>query len=193
MKLFAANTGRSTMSQDQALKHNAVAPFTSVSEFVVDKPPLAELLAVLAECGELVSCFFKPDPSIKAVGERLRLVEFLQRFSDLARLTAIGQVEPEFGPFSVLNRYELEGSLVAVALRGGCHGGARGLSLSKARALVFEALDAVFPAPFSELVVYRLDSLDWCELSKGSTISAAYVVCQGARNLWWVLCVVDFD
>ncbi|MGC5702653.1 hypothetical protein J4P02_20840 [Pseudomonas sp. NFXW11] len=181
------------MSQDEPLKHGAEAPLTSACEFVVDKQPLAELLAVLAECGERVSCFFKPVPSIKSLGERARLAEFLLRFSSFSSSTAIGQVAPEFGPFAVLNRYEFEGSLLAVALRGGCHGGARGLSLAKARALVCEALDAVFPAPFSELVVYRFDGPDWCELTRGATISSAYVVCQGARNLWWVLCVADFD
>lgn len=181
------------MSQDETLKHGAEAPFTSACEFVVDKQPLTELLAVLAECGELVSCFFRPEPSVKSLGERPRLEEFLRRFSHFASSTAIGQVEPEFGPFSVLNRFEFEGSLLAVALRGGCHGGARGGALAKARERVCEALEAVFPAPFSELVVYRLDSLDWCELTRGATISSAYVVCQGARNLWWVLCVADFD
>ncbi|MGZ0703190.1 hypothetical protein [Pseudomonas piscis] len=181
------------MKQDERLKHDAVAPLTGASEFVVDKQPLAELLAVLAQCGEVVSSFFKPDPSIKVLGERQRLAEFLERFSDLAGSTAIGQVEREFGPFSLLNRYEFEGSLLAVLLRGGCHHSTRGLSLANARKLVGEALEAVFPGPFSELVVYRLDSLDWCELTRGSTISSAYVVCQGARNLWWVLCVSDFD
>ncbi|MQA56647.1 hypothetical protein [Pseudomonas piscis] len=181
------------MSQDQNLKHEAGAPLTGASEFVVDKPPLAELLAVLAQCGEVVSSFFKPDPCIKVLGERRRLAEFLERFSDFAGSTAIGQVEPGFGPFSLLNRYEFEGSLLAVVLRGGCHHSTRGLGQASARKLVGEALEAVFPAPFSELVVYRFDSLDWCELTRGSTISSAYVVCQGARNLWWVLCVSDFD
>ncbi|WP_265533331.1 hypothetical protein [Pseudomonas saponiphila] len=181
------------MNQDENLKHDAVAPLTAASEFVVDKQPLAELLAVLAQCGEVVSCFFKPDPAIKVLGERQRLAEFLERFSGLASSTAIGQVEPEFGPFSMLNRYEFEGSLLAVVLRGGCHGSAAGLPLVKARALVAEALEAVFPAPFSELVVYRFDSPDWSELTRDSTISSAYVACQGARNLWWVLCVADVD
>ncbi|MEL7551380.1 hypothetical protein ACIPIX_04165 [Pseudomonas protegens] len=181
------------MNQDESLKHDAVAPFTGASQCFVDKQPLVELLAVLAECGELVSSFVKPAPSIKAWDERQRLAEFLERFSNLARSTAIGQVEREFGPFSVLNRYEFEGSLLAVVLRGGCHHSTRGLSLANARKLVYEALEAVFPGPFSELVVYRLDSLDWCELTRSSTLSSAYVACQGARNLWWVLCVADFD
>ncbi|POA80922.1 hypothetical protein [Pseudomonas protegens] len=181
------------MNQDESLKRDAVVPFTGASEFVVDKQPLVELLAVLAECGEVVSSFFKPDPSIKALDERTRLAEFLERFSNLARSTAIGQIESEFGPFSMLNRYEFEGSLLAVLLRGGCHHSTRGLSLANARKLVGEALEAVFPAPFSELVVYRFDSSDWCELTRDSTISSAYVACQGARNLWWVLCVADFD
>nr|BFD42743.1 hypothetical protein FFPRI1PSEUD_42420 [Pseudomonas sp. FFPRI_1] len=140
-----------------------------------------------------MSSFVKPAPSIKAWDERQRLAEFLERFSNLARSTAIGQVEREFGPFSMLNRYEFEGSLLAVVLRGGCHHSTRGLSLANARKLVYEALEAVFPGPFSELVVYRLDSLDWCELTRSSTLSSAYVACQGARNLWWVLCVADFD
>ncbi|MEN5094931.1 hypothetical protein ABE458_30035 [Pseudomonas protegens] len=181
------------MNQDESLKHDAVAPLTGASEFVVDKRPLVELLAVLAQCGEVVSCFFKPEPAIKVLGERQRLAEFLERFSHFARSTAIGQIEGEFGPFSMLNRYEFEGSLLAVVLRGGCHSSTRGCSVAYAREVVFEALDAVFPAPFSELVVYRFDSSDWCELTRDSTISSAYVVCQGARNLWWVLCVADVD
>ncbi|PNG29449.1 hypothetical protein A1348_25870 [Pseudomonas protegens] len=182
-----------SMNQDENLKHDALAPLTAASEFVVDKQPLAELLAVLAQCGEVVSCFFKPDPAIKVLGERPRLAEFLERFSGLASSTAIGQIEPEFGPCSMLNRYEFEGSLLAALLRGGCHSSSRGGSVANARQVVFEALDAVFPAPFSELVVYRFDSPDWCELTRGAAISSAYVACQGARNLWWVLCVADVD
>lgn len=178
------------MNQDENLKHDAVAPLTAASEFVVDKQPLAELLAVLAQCGEVVSCFFKPDPAIKVLGERQRLAEFLARFSGLASSTAIGEVEPEFGPFSMLNRYEFEGSLLAVVLRGGCHSSSRGWSVANAREVVFEALDAVFPAPFSELVVYRFDSPDWSELTRESTISSAYVACQGGRGICGGCCVL---
>lgn len=181
------------MTQEQILKPYVALPFTAAMEFCVEKQPLKELLAVLSQCGELVSRFFKPEPAIKGGGDAQRLGEFLARFSSLAAVTSIGQIEHEFGPFSVLNRYEFEGSLVAAALRGGCHQATRGLTLDNARKLAFEALAAAFPAPFSDLVVYRFDSLDWCELTRESTISSAYVVCQGARDMWWVLCVSDFD
>jgi hypothetical protein len=176
-----------------ALKHNTAMHFTPSVEFSMDKKPLNELLALLSQCGEVVSKFFKPDPLIQGVDDTHRLAEFLAHFRNLAALTPIGHVEHKFGPFSVLNRFEFEGSLVSIALEGGCHRATTGLTVSDARKLVSEALDAAFPAPFSSLRVYRFDSLDWCDLTKQSTISSAYVAYQGARNLWWLLCVSDFD
>jgi hypothetical protein len=167
--------------------------FTSADEFRVEKEPLIKLLGVLSQCGEVVSKFLKPTPSIRGRDDAQRLAEFLERFSDLATQTPLGHVEREYGPFSVLNRFEFEGSLVSIVLDGGCHRATAGLTVEDARRIVAQALDATFPAPFSDLLAYRFDSLDWCELTRTSTLSSAYVVWQSPRNLWWVLCVSDID
>lgn len=54
---------------------------------------LVKLLAVLSQSGEVVSKFFKLVPPIGGRDATRRLAEFLERFSDLAARTPLGQVE----------------------------------------------------------------------------------------------------
>ena len=56
-----------------------------------------------------------------------------------------------------------------------------------------EALAAVFPKPFDDVLVFQLDDPAWSEFTGEATVSHSYIAWQSARGLWWMLCVVDID
>ena len=104
----------------------------------------------------------------------------------------LGHLRHDCVTVAYLNRLEFEGSLAHLILQGGCHRQTNH-SRNGAISIVESALDAVFPAPFDDLIVFRLDNSEWSELTDQATISSSYFVLQGARGLWWFLCVADFD
>jgi len=161
--------------------------------YTVNKPELAELLDLLSKCGEVVS-FFVKTKSIWPNGNAIKNLDQLfitEAFQ--AQSSMLGRVSKDPGSFSILNRLEFEGSLVAVALGGGCHGWTNAPSLERIRELVVAGLAAVFPEPYDEVYVYRLDDLKWCEFTDEATESKSYVAHQGARGLWWMLTIADID
>lgn len=167
----------------------------SSSQYSIKKPALQSLLDLLAQCGQVVSVFFKPKPAVKPSFENANqpLAELVttEAFKELCdELGLVGQVIKRF---STLNRLEFEGSLAAVILEGGCHRSTTGISRSEASAVVAAGVEAVFPEPFSSIHVFRIDDESWCSLTSEATISSTYVAWEGARGLWWVLCVADSD
>lgn len=169
-------------------------PFTSESEFRMQKVQLDIFLDSLSNCGEVVSVFIKPRPPVQVRGDHAQWMrEFLQRFSPMAEQTVMGPLDVQDIRFALLHRYEFEGSLVALVHDGGCHGLNRHLPLAEVRKQVGEMLDAVFPAPFLHLWVYRFDRMDWCPWMRETTTAAGYLVWQAERDLWWLLCVCDED
>lgn len=54
-------------------------------------------------------------------------------------------------------------------------------------------LAAVFPTPFDDVHVFRLDDERWCRATEEATVSMSYVAWQSARGVWWVRCVTDID
>jgi hypothetical protein len=163
-------------------------------EYTVEKPALQALLEVLSQCGQVVSVFLNPQPPVRP--KPLDAHPLSELFACGAFQTAthkLGQVSATLGRYSTLNRLEFEGSLVSVVLAGGCHCSTSGISQHEARSLVAGALAAVFPEPFDDLLVFRLDNEAWCPLAAESTVSSSFVAWQSPRNLWWVLCVADSD
>lgn len=167
--------------------------FTRDCEFHPRKAQLNEFLETLSNCGEVLSIFIKPRPTIHRGEPGQWLQEFMQRFAPLAEQTVMGRLDLENMRYSRLHRYELEGSLIGLVRDGGCHGLNRHLPLAQVRQLVAEMLEAVFPAPFTDLWVYRFEAMDWCPWMREATDCAGYLVWQADRDLWWLLCVCDED
>jgi hypothetical protein len=164
-------------------------------QFSLSRPALDRLLDELRQQLEVFSVFLNPKP---AVLPNLRdggspLVELLSLPAVKTLCAELGEVNPEFTRYSTLNRLEFEGSLVALLLRGGCHGRSVSITEDEARRLVAPALDAAFPQPFESITAFRIDDDDWCTLARKSTIACCYVVNEGARGLWWILCATDID
>lgn len=162
--------------------------------FNVDKPALRALLHVLGECGQVTSVFLKPQPPVKpSVRDEALLADFVACEAFQLATVELGKVAPNVGRYSLLNKFEFEGSLISVVLQGGCHRAKSNLTEGAVRSLVGNAIASVFPAPFDGLHVFRMDDEKWCELTAGATVSSSYIAWQSARSLWWVLCVADFD
>ena len=163
--------------------------------FHIDKPELQTLLDLLGNCGQVVSIFLKPKPavgpSLSSIDDPLGELLELDGFSGYCE--GLGSISRQVGRFAFLNRLEFEGSITSVILQGGCHQSTYGMSKSSASAVVTAALDRVFPEPFSDLYVCRIDNESWCSFTEDATLSATYAAYQGARGLWWILCVADFD
>ena len=166
--------------------------FTAQSIFDVQKVQLDDFLELLSHCGEVVSVFIKPRPPVLVHGDLAQwMQEFLRRFAPIAQQSVMGPLDLQDIQFARLNRYELEGSLIALAHDGGCHGLNRHVPLPEVRKQVGDMLDAVFPAPFTQLWVWRFDRMDWCPWMRAATDCAGYLVWQPERDLWWLLCVCD--
>lgn len=97
------------------------------------------------------------------------------------------------GRYSTLDRFEFEESLIALAVRGGCHRATASVPQEHIRSVVASGLSAAFSEPFDDVHVFRLDDEKWCQATDEATISSSYAVWQSARGLWWVLCVADID
>ena len=156
-------------------------------EFLLSRPAIDRFLDELKEQLQVFSVFLKPKPMVFSPTELLSLTAVKSMCADL------GEIDSDFSNCVVLNRLEFEGSLVSVLLRGGCHGRSEPMAESEARQVVRSALDAAFPQPFDDLAAFRIDDTGWCKLVSDSTIASCYVVCQGPRGLWWILCATDFD
>ena len=165
------------------------------SQFSIEKPALQSLLDLLGECGQVVSVFLKPKravkPNFESTNQPLAELIAIEAFEESC--SELGLVGQEIKRFSTLNRLEFEGSLTAVVLEGGCHRSTTGIPRSEANAVVAAGVEAVFPEPFSSIHVFRIDDESWCSLTNEATISSMYVAWEGARGLWWVLCIADFD
>lgn len=160
----------------------------------VIKPELTELLELLGLCGQVVSFFLKPKQAIAPTFDASNpLAELFasEAFQTLAG--ELGAISSDLGRYSTLNRFEFEGSLVSVAVAGGCHRSTADVSRERIRAVVTTGLAAVFPAPFDDVQVFRLDDERWCQATEEATLSTSYVAWQSARGVWWVLCLTDID
>ena len=169
---------------------------TQIESFHIQKPPLDALIALLSLCGEVVSVFLKAKPPLRhrpgaERDQTLRLLFECEGFHEAC--SDLGTIGGSVRIGATLNRLEFEGSLLSVALQGGCHRSTSHVSMEQARAIVQLGLSAAFPEPFSELLAFRIDNDDWCQFAEEATVFASYVVNQPARGLWWVLCVADQD
>lgn len=164
-------------------------------QYQVTKESYKNLICLLQKCGTVVSILIKPKlampPSPDLV---LRSISAIDPDSDLGtQVSELGCINSRPLQFSLLNRLEFEGSISAVVKEGGCNIKTEGIPLKTIKDAVCDGVSAVFPEPFSEVNAYRIDDTTWCDLTNSSTTSASYMVFEGARGLWWILCVADID
>lgn len=161
---------------------------------IITHPAALALQDLLAQCGDLLSLHLKPRPAIPPTEALDPLWGELMQHPEVQRVSHDwGTLAPVMGCYTMLNRLEFEGSLLALIRQGGCHRQTAQLDLPTLRQRVIEGLEAMFPAPFDNLVVYRLDDPSWCSRMQDATLSAAYLACQSARGLWWMVGVADYD
>lgn len=163
-------------------------------KFDVDKPELDKFIGTLGKCGEVVSKFMKFSPTVMPAQEfasSAPLADLLHHPEFRVDAIELGEISADPIHYSTLNRWEFEGSLVGVRLQGGCF--RNSTSEDEARKLTGDALSAIFPKPFDDLLVFRLDDPSWSEFTDAATVSHSYFAWQGARGLWWVLSVADTD
>lgn len=166
---------------------------TASESYEVNPSRLNELLDLFGQCGEVVSFFLKEKHHTEPVDPDNPLASLFALPAFQAQASALGAISTEPVRYSTLNRFEFEGSLVSVAVGGGCHRGTAGISQEHIRAVVAAGLDAAFPRPFDDIAVFRLDDEQWCETTAEATCSASYAALQSARGLWWLLCIADYD
>lgn len=163
-------------------------------KFDIEKPELEKFIEALGRCGEVVSNFMKFAPAVKPAQEFASptpLADLLRHPEFCEDAVKLGEISSEPIRYSTLNRLEFEGSLASVLVEGGCF---RNSTLEgEARKLAADVLAAVFPKPFDNLLVFRLDDPSWSQFTDAATVSYSYFAWQGARGLWWMLSVSDTD
>ncbi len=161
-------------------------------KFDIQKPELDIFIKALDRCGVVVSIFMKFAPAVLPGRTSQTPLAALMQHPEFCEDAAIlGKISSEPIRYSTLNRMEFEGSLAALLIEGGCF--RQSSSDEVARRLAGQVLAAVFPKPFDDLLVFRLDDPSWSHFTDEATVSHAYFAWQGARGLWWVLSVADTD
>jgi len=160
----------------------------------IEKPELDRFIERLSHCGQVVSTFMKFVPAVmpsREFASPVPLRDLFQHPVFSEGTGALGAISSKPHHYSTLNRLEFEGSLASILVEGGCF--RNSMLEDEARALARDVLVAVFPKPFDDLMVFRLDDPSWSEFTNAATVSYSYFVWQGARGIWWLLSVVDED
>jgi hypothetical protein len=163
-------------------------------KFNIEKPELEKFIDALGSCGEVVSTFMKFSRAVmpsREFASPTPLADLLQHSEFRDDCAVLGKICSKPILYSTLNRLEFEGSLTSLLVEGGCF--RNSTSAHEARLLASDVLAAVFPGPFDDLLVFRLDDPSWSEFTDVATVSHSYVAWQSARGLWWMLSVADID
>lgn len=163
-------------------------------KFEIEKPELDRFIEHLSHCGQVVSTFMKFVPVVmpsREFASPTPLADLLQHPEFCNGTGTLGAISSKPFHYSTLNRLEFEGSLASVLVEGGCF--RNSTSEDEARNVARDVLAAVFPKPFDDLLVFRLDDPSWSEFTNAATVSHSYFAWQGARGLWWLLSVADED
>lgn len=164
----------------------------------IDCPALAAVADRFRSAGEFVSVFFRVavpvSPSYPNFFER----SFSAVLNEVLQSSVLVGAAPELAPlnlkaakaFTLLNRYEFEGSLIGVLLQGTCTETVvadEHAARAAARAMVQSVAGAE-----GALRAYRMDNPSWSALLDGATLAWSYVVYDVSQKRWWVMCFADF-
>ena len=161
----------------------------------IETPTIDEVGRQFKEVGDFFSAFFRPSVETWSPrfdrGTRAVLDEFINS-------GAFREAFPQLFPlssdaaslFSVLNRYEFEGSLIQMLLLGTCTQSIVG-SESSARSLATKLLSE---AQFDSLntTAWRMDDPAWSRLTGESTLCSAYFAYNPENLMWWFIGFTDF-
>jgi hypothetical protein len=92
--------------------------------------------------------------------------------------------------FSLLERFEFEGSLIRLLLRGTCTEKVVATE-SEARETVCALLAETILRPDGILWAFRMDDENWSGLTRSATISATYFVYAPFDKTWWFMGFAD--
>jgi hypothetical protein len=92
--------------------------------------------------------------------------------------------------YSLLNRFEFEGSLIHLLLQGTCTERVVA-SESEARETVPALLAETILRSDGSLCAFRMDGKKWSELTRGATISGTYFVYAPSHKTWWFIGFAD--
>jgi hypothetical protein len=151
-----------------------------------------DFLLLLAECGILVSHFKHLSYCPIHVNGAMLLHHFLESeaIQDICD-NSLGNIYPQYARYSLLNRYEFEGSLLTILREGGKRKTLSRKPTNDLHQMVVNGLNRLCPAPHSLLQVFRMDDQRWCELTRDAEKAVSYLAYQPERKVWWVLVIAD--
>lgn len=166
---------------------------TVATEYSIEKPALNGLLQLLGRCGYVHSFFLKSKHNfLHYENGSYQTLKVLENFEFIYE--KLGTINCKIKNFAMLNRLEFEGSLVSVILEGGCHGMTSDVTRENASHIVTKGLDTIIAPQYPDQIsAFRIDDSDWCTSAQEATVTHAYIVSSGLRNLWWILCIMDYD
>jgi len=152
-----------------------------------------------AGCGNFESIFFRPTkpspyypnyPDLSQ-GEAVVLMGVLG--SEFLRASIPELFPLDLGSarkFSLLNRFEFEGSLIHLLLQGTCTDKVVA-SESEARETVCALLAETILGRDNSLWALRMDDWNWSELTRSATLSGTYFVYAPIDKTWWFIGFAD--
>ncbi|WP_145053027.1 hypothetical protein [Paenibacillus xylanexedens] len=106
--------------------------------------------------------------------------EFIEEYADFLPVNV-----DELDQATVLNRYEFEGSLIDMFLRGTCTEPIVADEI-EARKLA-QGLLSDLRVELDQWVVFKLGNLGWSKASMEATLSCFYIVFYATRRCWFIL------
>jgi hypothetical protein len=163
----------------------------------IDCPALTQMADRLGKAGELTSVFFR---STAALSEFPRFDRGLKAvLTDVLNSDYLRETLPWMFPldqdtamrFSHLDRFEFEGWLMSLLVRGAC---AESIVCdeAEARQWVQAILQGIPHGPDRSLRVFRMDDAEWSALTRGATLCSAAFVYTPAHRIWWFIAFADF-
>lgn len=106
--------------------------------------------------------------------------EFIEEYSDFLPIN-----DDRLDQAVVLNRYEFEGSLISMFLQGTCTDQIVSNEI-EARELT-KTLLSDLKVDLDQLLIFKLENIDWSKFTMEATLSCFYIVFYSARRCWLIL------
>src|SRR5437899_6354018 len=165
----------------------------------IDSPTLNKVASRFRTVADFHSIFFRPakpwplysDYPNFSRGDAVVLMEVLN--SDFLR-ACIPQLFPldldSARKFSILERFEFEGSLIHLLLQGTCTERVVA-SESEARETACALLAETILRSDDSLCAYRMDDWNWSELTRSATTCGTFFVYAPYHKTWWFMGFAD--
>lgn len=111
--------------------------------------------------------------------------DFKENYQDFLPLN-----EDELNKAVLLNKYELEGSLIGMLANGTCMESI--VSDENEARVIVSKLFKELRLDYDSLIAYRLNNTAWSPFTNGTTMSSFYVLFQSSHRYWMVIGFTDF-